>query len=470
MRTENVVAQRQQILTLYNAGRTPSNISKELGCSRTTVYKAIADTENAAVDSRTRNPGRPRLYDEVVQSIVRKLREETGEGGEMIAARLARSPHKFGLAPEDVPSPSLVNDMIHAWGLARKPIGPKGNRVFPDMKPTEPGTVTVDGWGPWELRGNKIYLATIQDRFTRLTGAIPASTMRFSQGDDQAQPGMSTKTWARALALAHQHLCPAGLVNVYSDNGVGMVPAFGTMALAARTALKLGAKLIFIPPGEPWRNGGLERWHWTMESGYWRQDRPASTSEALTGLRDWINYYNTDRPHASLHRQAPADSQPWFQPLPEQYWTKLTIDEKLPPQAGIVEAVRMVYNSGIVELWGGQLLQLQPLLAGQYVRLRFNVSGKVESGQVIYQQRKNQDILVARFNHTLDATGHGGPHWQLFHDVELLEFEGEVPPNQGLDQEREANRMSRVLKARSPLDRRRAEESAAIRTDTDGGL
>lgn len=131
--------------------------------------------------------------------------------------------------------------------------------------------------------------------------------------------------------------------------------------------------------------------------------------------------------------------------------------ETLEPQSGWVEVIRMVYNNGMVDTWN-QDLQLSPALAGQYVRICFNVTGKPSDGYAVYQQRKNIDILVATFKHNLDA-----PHSaKLYGEVKLVEFPGpekEKPPTI-LDEQHLANQQSRIVKGRSRLERRLQEEAA----------
>ena len=92
------------------------------------------------------------------------------------------------------------------------------------------------------------------------------------------QLGVTDEMWAQALVVAMRHLYGGEtcLERVYADNGIGIAPQFGLLPPAARLALHLGATLVFIPSGEPWRNGRLERFHWTMEREYFREERPST--------------------------------------------------------------------------------------------------------------------------------------------------------------------------------------------------
>jgi hypothetical protein len=275
IKSENVTRLRADILTRSQAGQTVTAIAQALNCSRTTVYKVLNAGDIS--DNRSHNPGRPPLYNEAVHDLILQLREQRSDAGpQMLHHLMKRDPIAFGLSLSDVPSSAAIARMINLAGLARKPIGPHDRRTYPDPKPEYPGLLTIDTWGPWQVRADKIYLATVQDRFSRLSAAVPALGMKYSHEQSDITHGLNTKTWARAILVAQKYLEDRPLHVVYSDNGMGRVPAFGTLPLAARTVLQIGARLTFIPPAQPWRNGRLENWHSRMEQEYWRISRPTS--------------------------------------------------------------------------------------------------------------------------------------------------------------------------------------------------
>ena len=103
------------------------------------------------------------------------------------------------------------------------------------------------------------------------------------------------------------------------------------------------------------------------------------------------------------------------------------------------------------------------MLAGQYVRLRLEITGKVSQGTAHYEQRKGQDIVVATFEHALDAAGEGGNAWRCYRNVRLVDFDAEPPRHAALDEGQLAAQQSRVLKRRSLLERRLAGEGTENR-------
>lgn len=452
MNSQGALDQRHQILTLLDRGLTVAQVSQRLGCSRTTVYKVVKRKVNnrPLVDERRGRAGRIPSIKDGAYDAVRQIRADNRTYGPMmIHNRLTRNPSAYGLTHTEIPSPASIGRLIQREGLAYKPIGPGDTRRYPIHTPATPGAVSIDTWGPWNVRAERLYLATVIDRHTRLAAAVPASNVEFTP-DGKAKPGVTAQIWARAVAVA-RHFLVGELTHVVTDNGVGMIPSLTGLPLAPRLVLHYGAHLIYIPPAQPWRNGVLERFHWSMEREYWREERPTSLAAATDGLTDFLNYYNLDRPHYSLKYRAPAEACGFGPELPAAYWTQVDPPRRLEPQPGTVSAVRLVYNDGTIDTWG-QTLQVSPLLAGQYVIVQFQVTGQRAHGSVLYRPKRDVEVLVATFTHDLDAPARGGTAWQLYHDIELHEFAGEAPANERLDEEQLANQLSRVLKRRSRLD------------------
>ena len=436
---------RERVADLLSQGLSTTQVAKAAGCSRKTVYRVAAvltDPSRTLADGRRTHSARPQLYETWIWDLVRRLREENPLlGPRMLAARMYRDRQQLGVNDDDIPSPATIARFINKAGLAQKPVGPRDMRSYPDERPRAPGTFTIDGWGPWHVRASRLYLCTIMDRYTRLAAVVPAIGGMLRDH----RLGLTAEHWARAQVIAAATLLEPSerFERLYADNGIGMVPAGHVLTQGARTALQLGARLIFIPPAQPWRNGRLERFHWTMEREYFRAERPPSPSTAVSGLLEWLQFYNGSRPHSSLNYHAPGDRHPW-RPLTEEMLAAPF--DRLPVQEGIVEAVRMVLNSRLVELWGGEGLLVSPVLAGQFVRVIFQVPGPAP-GRVVYQ-RKGEDLVVATFTHTLDAPG-SATEQLLISAVRLVDFGGAVPPNQLLDEERLANQRGRVLKRRA---------------------
>ena len=63
---------------------------------------------------------------------------------------------------------------------------------------------------------------------------------------------------------------------------------------------------IFIPPGQPWKNGFIESVHDKFRDECLQREWFQSILEAQVVIESWRLHYNTQRPHSSLAYQTPA--------------------------------------------------------------------------------------------------------------------------------------------------------------------
>lgn len=86
-----------------------------------------------------------------------------------------------------------------------------------------------------------------------------------------------------------------------SDNG----PEFIAKELV-KWFNRLGVNTSFIEPGSPWENGYCESFNSKLRDEFLNLELFTSLTEAKALTKEWILYYNTVRPHSSLHYKAPA--------------------------------------------------------------------------------------------------------------------------------------------------------------------
>lgn len=63
---------------------------------------------------------------------------------------------------------------------------------------------------------------------------------------------------------------------------------------------------VFIPPGQPWKNGFIESFHDKFRDECLQREWFQSLLEAQVLIEAWRLHYNTQRPHSSLDYQTPA--------------------------------------------------------------------------------------------------------------------------------------------------------------------
>lgn len=64
---------------------------------------------------------------------------------------------------------------------------------------------------------------------------------------------------------------------------------------------------VFIPPGQPWKNGFIESFHDKFRDECLQREWFSSLLDAQVAIENWRLHYNTRRPHSSLKYKTPAD-------------------------------------------------------------------------------------------------------------------------------------------------------------------
>ncbi len=429
---------RLEIIRLWLTGcYNISDIARKVGVSRPTVYKAIqayrdARDTNILTDGRRAN-GRPPVYepDPLIQAVA-SIRSRHPEWGPMlIHHELFKHKERYGIDP--VPSPETIKLVIRELGLARKPIGPADKRVYPDVeRPNAPGYLTIDTYGPWCLKATNLWLVTIQDRWSRIATAVPAWHARYDRTGIQFGP----QTMMKAIACARKYILNGGVIDrLYTDNGIGLMPVNGHIPPALRYALANARTVVYIPPGQPWRNGRLERFHYSLQREFFFRERPSKVDACLQGLREYLNWYNHERPHRACGFITPSDRFPV--PLLPEDWYEIDI-EPVESVGGLIECIRLVENSGRIRLWTEEIF-VSDMLGGQYVRVQLWLSdgSGVMPGRVIWQRKRGEDIVVAELEHSLGS----GKDW--IHACYPVDMIPDIPSNQVLDEVQEAKARAR---------------------------
>ena len=144
-----------------------------------------------------------------------------------------------------------------------------------------------------DRQGNKLYILTVMDEFTREGLATQVTNETSAEG-----------VVAVLATLRDVYGTPAYL---RSDNGAEFV------ALALQGWLVQHAiKPLYIDPGCPWQNGKDERFNGTVRDECLNMQLFGSLIEARIRLEAFRQHYNTERPHSALGYQTPlAFKQAW---------------------------------------------------------------------------------------------------------------------------------------------------------------
>lgn len=417
---EKAANQRHTIAVLLTQNQSIREIAKAVGCSPATVQSVknkMKDPDaNLAHDGRELNK-REAIIPQKVWNIITEMRIETQYGPRLIWAMLQRNHEKFGIELEEIPGESTILNYLRFKKLTQKLTGKADNRSWPIDFDEDLGVIAIDGHGPMRWGNDEIYAVTVQDRHSRLSMAFP------SLGKVR---GMTNDQWIHAIIRADEHIMqcnydehgqPRHINTLFADNGeMGM--ANGHSKQPVRYAMKLGARVVLNAPGRPQKNGRLENWHHRLDVEFMEKmerqhheqvrqgerSRRADTRRIMNGMITHCNDYNIHRPHSALPKMAaPADLYSFVPYTPED--AQIQEYPELGPQEGIIDVIRLVWNNGKIDLWGEDEMHIQPLLGGQYVRIRFycDPNSEEQLGKVIWQKSQHSmPVVVAMFSHTLD--------------------------------------------------------------------
>jgi transposase InsO family protein len=135
--------------------------------------------------------------------------------------------------------------------------------------------------------GTQFKTLSVLDEFTRECVGILVSTSILAQD----------VTTFLATILASR----SAPIFLRSDNG----SEFTSHAVQAWLEVnKVGP--VFIPPGQPWKNGFIESFHDKFRDECLEREWFQSLLEAKVVIEAWRLHYNTQRPHSSLAYQTPA--------------------------------------------------------------------------------------------------------------------------------------------------------------------
>lgn len=138
-----------------------------------------------------------------------------------------------------------------------------------------------------DVYGSKIRLLTMIDEYSRQCLAVHCGR-RISSDDVIAQ-------LANAMII---HGIPQ---YIRSDNG----PEF--IATRLRQWLQhIGVKTAYIEPGSPWENGYCESFNGTLRNELLNGEIFYGVMEAQVLVNQWVQHYNSMRPHSSLGYRPPA--------------------------------------------------------------------------------------------------------------------------------------------------------------------
>ena len=248
--------QRRQAVGRYRRGESIESICASMGRHPNWLTKWIdrydPNDEHWACDRSRRPRTQPNKTPDAMESVVLVVRKRLRAEGQFSGAQAIRWELE-DLALDDVPSIRTINRILRRHnvpGRRREPYCPKGT-PYPALSADRPNRVhQADLVGPCYLVGpHRFYALNVVDLATGRCGLYPLPS--------KASQSVITGFWDvwRRLGMP-EHL---QVDNEMSFYGSRRYPR--GMGALIRLCLLHGIQLRFVPQGEPWRNGVVEKFN-----------------------------------------------------------------------------------------------------------------------------------------------------------------------------------------------------------------
>ena len=329
---------------------TVSELAREYGVSRKTVYKWIERFEGHGVgglEERSRAPHRQAraLSPEMERRIVEWKARKPLWGAPKIHSRLQ------GMA--DCPAESTVSNVLARHGLSRR----ARRRVA--ATPSQSLLEAVE-------RSNQVWCADFKGWF-RTGNGQRCEPLTISDAHSryllrcQATGGSTATVGVMPLFVATFR--EYGMPEVIrTDNGAPFASTgLGGLSRLSVWWIRLGIRPERIEPGQPQQNGRHERMHRTLKEATARP--PARTLGLQQRAFDaFVQEYNQERPHEALGQKPPGSV---YVPSARDF------PERLPAQEGYPEEWhrRTVRPGGRIR-WKGHEINVSRSLSGQEIGLK----------------------------------------------------------------------------------------------------
>lgn len=276
-------------------GNSVAEISRKFGRSRQWIYKWLDRHSEGSENwntSRSRSPVHKakRIAEPLERLVVEtRLRLEASPYSESGAYAIWHDMSSHGITP---PSVATINRIIGSHGLARRK--PRYTKSDIDYPAVPLNTHMMDLIGPRHLRGGpRFFMLTIISNDSRHAGVYPILTKN------------SLDVTQSVVAFWKSFSVPDFLQmdNELSFKGSNRHPR--GLGLLLRTALAFNVTPRFIPVGEPWRNGVIERFNQKVEKTLLSQEH-ASFDELLLHSREFTQVHNSEHHYSTLGHKTPS--------------------------------------------------------------------------------------------------------------------------------------------------------------------
>lgn len=330
-------------------------LCRALGRSRQWFYdwlRRYRPDDPTWAQTRSRAPHRrPTKTPEAVERMVCAIRQRLAPTKYAQRSALAIRWHLRQLGVEPLPAGWTINRILQRHGPVAKPRYTPRGTPYPAVIARRPNHVhQLDLVGPRHLRGGeRFYGVHLIDAYSNAVALEAVPSKRDVE-----------------VVAAWQRLGTPRLVQVDSElsfRGSNRYPrSFG---LFLRLWLSLGVEAVFIPEGEPWRNGIIEGFTDVSDKLFLRSQWFRDLAHLRAELPRFEVFHNTQHRYAKLDQRTPwevhtAGRRRLLSGRVARHW------HHLPWRDGRVSCIRLTDTSGAVRFFSERFV-VDPTLIHEYV-------------------------------------------------------------------------------------------------------
>ena len=286
-------------IKLYLEGTSVNDVCSQLGRSREWFYKWLRRYQGGTFEwyqERSRAPRRvanktPKKSEEQVLKIRSRL--ENSKYSQIGAMAIQWEMQKLGIKP--LP-PWTIDRILKRHNVVREKekYKPSGKR-YPDVKAIFSDSIQqADLLGPRYIKNDgRFYSLNVIDLESYLSSIYPCRT----KGDEDMACGL-IYTW--------KNIGKPDFVqfdNELSFRGSNRYPR--SLGLVIRMCLALRVQVIFIPVGEPWRNGAIEKFQDIFDKMFYRKQLFRNFEHMKREARNFETFRNKNHHCSALQGKTP---------------------------------------------------------------------------------------------------------------------------------------------------------------------
>lgn len=253
------------------------------------------------------------------------------------------------------PSTSTIKRVLHERGIFKRRPPAKRKAFYPKPHPTPTYTIHALDWTERFLPdGKKVFVFHTFDLVTR------GCWQSIFADKTTVSAIQHLKTIWKTRGIPHM----LQMDNDGAFYGSRKVPQL--VGRIPRLCLYVGIEPLFIPVGEPARNGEVEQAHRIWDKAVWQQMSFASVQAAQAFTPQFEQWYLKEYEPPKLKGRTPSEAQS-FQPYSRLTATQCRmIPDSLPITAGRMHFIRQVSPDGTIEVLN-ESWHISKRLAGEYV-------------------------------------------------------------------------------------------------------